>query len=298
MKTDLRLSRVLISQQSKMNNHPISARNIDISKVTFVPGPAKAGRNPSIALKYNGQNLHLAVPRAGFPGGVMARVDEHSGATSYTMMGTMKNCDPYAKERSTDDSDMSHFYNFLLDLETLVVKEATENSVKWFGKKRSEEAILDGWKRILGVSNNKVDGEYVPNGKYPPSFKVKVPVYDGRVSTEVVDSNLDPVYLTPDSLLSVFPKGIECMMTLSGSIYVMAGGGFGLTWRLQTAQTFAKKKLTAADIYSVEQEETGDSEEVPESQERPSTPVDQPVQLEVPSAPGGGGRKRRPAVSQ
>ena len=186
----------------------MTARNIDMSKVTFVPGPSKAGRNPSINIKYDGQNLQLLVPRAGFPGGVLVRQDEQSGSTSYTLMGSMKNCDPYGVEKSTDDSEMGHFYNFLLDLEALVLKTANENSVKWFGKKRSEEAIKDGWKRILGVSNDKVDGEYVPNGKYPPSFRVKVPVYDNRVSTEIVDGDRNPVYATPESLTSIFPKGV------------------------------------------------------------------------------------------
>ena len=279
-----------------MNNRPMTARNIDMSKVTFVAGPAKAGRNPSINMKYDGQNLQVLVPRAGFPGGVMVRQDEQSGSTSYTMMGSMKNCDPYAVERSTDDSEMGHFYNFLLDLEALVLKSANENSVKWFGKKRSDEAIKDGWKRIIGVSNDKVDGEYIPNGKYPPSFRVKVPVYDNRVSTEIVDGERNPVYATPESLTSIFPKGVECKMTISGSIYVIAGGGFGVTWRLQTAQAFARARLTAADIYSAEDDEEETPATQPEESQRPSTPVDQPI-TQSDSAPAAPARKRRAAVA-
>ena len=92
----------------------------------------------------------------------------------------------------------------------------------------------------------------MPNGKYPPSFTVKVPVYDGRVSTEIVDAQRNPVYATPDTLASIFPKGVECNLVVSGSVYVIAGGGFGVTWRLQTAQVFPRARLTAADIFSEE----------------------------------------------
>jgi hypothetical protein len=281
-------------------NRPVEVRNIDVSKISFVQGPAKAGRNPSINLKYDGQNLQILLPRTAFPGGVIVR-DNETGGTSYTLIGSLKGCDPYAKDHSDGADDMSKFYNLLLDLEDRIVAAAVENSVKWFGKKRSEEAIRDGFKRILSVSTDKIDGEYVPNGKYPPSFRAKVPVYDNRVSTEVVDGQRNQVYVTPESLVSVFPKGVEARLVVSGSIYVIAGGGFGVTWRLQSAQVFARAKVTAADIFAAEEEEeeaapeTAPAETKPaEESERPSTPDDQPVNQSAP--PAAPARKRRTAA--
>jgi len=285
-------------------SRPIIARNIDINKVSFVAGPAKAGRNPSIYMKYEGQNLQILVPRMGFPGGAIIR-DQEMGGTTYTLIGSMKGCDSYAKERSTGVEDMSKFYNLLLDLEAKILDAALENSVKWFGKKRSVEAIKDGWKSLIGVSADKVDGEYVPNGKYPPSFKVKIPVYDGRVATEIVDAQRNPVYATPETVGAIFPKGVESNMVVSGSIYVIAGGGFGVTWRLQTAQVFARSRVTAADIFAVEDDLPAEAVEPVEEAddvtqggaagggERPATPQDQPTESVPPSAPQ---RKRRSAA--
>lgn len=239
-----------------MNNRPISINELDINKVTFVPGPSKPGRNPAINIKYEGQNLQLRVPRLNFPGGVMVRTDEKSGATSYTLMGTLKDCDPYASTSSTATSDVAKFYNFLLDLEKNIKTAAVENSAKWFGKKRSQEAIDDGFNRIIGTSKDNIDGEWVPNGKYPPSFKCKVPVYDNKVSTEIVDGKRDPVYATPEALTSIFSKGVEANLVVSGSIYVIAGGGFGVTWRLQKAQVFQRARVTAADVFEDEEDDT------------------------------------------
>lgn len=286
-----------------MNNRPVSINELDINKVTFVPGPSKPGRNPAIYIKHDGQNLQLRVPRLGFPGGVMVRTDEKSGSTSYSLMGTLKDCDPYATERAAETSDIAKFYNFLLDLENLIKTTAVENSTKWFGKKRSQEAIDDGFNRIIGTSKDNVDGEWVPNGKYPPSFKCKVPVYDGRVSTEIVDGKRDPVYATPEALTSIFSKGVEANLVVSGSIYVIAGGGFGVTWRLQKAQVFARARVTAADVFDDEESSAGGgsapvemppTEETQETSERPTTPVEQPTQPASVNAPG---RKRRAPAS-
>jgi hypothetical protein len=285
-----------------INRNIVNIRNLDINKVSFVPGPTKPGRNPAINLKYDGQNMQILVPRLAFPGGVMVRTDEKTGSVTYTLMGTLSNCDSYAKERAPDGTDVQKFYNFLVDLEERIILAAVENSVKWFGKKRSEEGIREGFNRVIGTSKDKQDGEWVPNGKYPPSFKAKVPVYDNRVSTEIVDGQRNSIYATPESLTSIFTKGVEANLVVSGSIYVIAGGGFGVTWRLQTAQVFARARMTAADIFEVEEEEelpsTSQLVPIEESQveetERPATPTDQPVQASVPAAPA---RKRRVAVA-
>ena len=237
-----------------MNSLPIAIRDLDIKNVTLVQTPAKPGRNPSINLKYNGQNLQIRVPRTAFPGGVLVR-DGDNGNLTYTLIGSLKGNDHYAKERSEGKDDMQLFYNFLLDLQELIIKRAVEESVKWFGKKRSEDVIRDAFKSIISVSTDKVNGEYVPNGKYPPSYRVKIPVYDNKVSSDIVDGKRNPVYATPESLISVFPKGIEANLVISGSIYVIAGGGFGVTWRLTHAQVFPQARVTAASIFETEDDD-------------------------------------------
>jgi len=280
------------------NSRPISIRSLDISKVTFVPGATKPGRLPPINLKYEGQNMQILLPRLKFPGGVMVRTDEKSGSTAYSLMGSMDGCDNYGRERASESGDVHKLYNFLLDLEEAIIRAGVDNSVKWFGKKRSEEGIREGFNRIIGTSKDNIDGEWVPNGKYPPSFKSKVPVYDGRVSTEIVDGNRNPVYATPESLTSIFSKGVEANLVVSGSIYVIAGGGFGVTWRLNTAQVFARARVTAADIFSAEDDEDAPAQatedEAQAVEEVAPTPTDQPIPPAAPAAPA---RKRRVAIS-
>ena len=226
---------------------PIS--KLDISHISFVVIPAKNGRNSSISIKYDGQNLNLKLPRLAFPGGVLTREGD-DGKTSYTLIGSLKGCDSYGKERANDADDTGRLYNFLKDLEERIIQAAVENSVKWFGKKRSEEGIREGFKPLMRLSVDKVNGEYVPNGKYPPSMTLKVPVYDGRVSMDIVDARGNPMYVNPNSLAGTFTKGSEIIPVVSASIYLMAGGGFGVTWRATMAQVFHQSRVSAASVFS------------------------------------------------
>jgi hypothetical protein len=295
------------------NSAILTVNKLDVNRVSFVVGQAKNGRNPSINIKYDGQNLQIRLPRMKAPGGVLMRENEKDGSKAYTLIGSLPGCDTYAKDHSVGTDDVSKFYNFLLDLEEKIVAASVEHSVKWFGKKRSEEAIRDGFKRLMRVSVDKVDGEYVPNGKYPPSFVVKVPVYDNKVSMDIIDNKGNPIYVTPNTLMSVFPKGVEANIVVSGSIYTIAGGGFGVTWRMQYAQVFPQQRATAANVFADDIEEDDEEDDTPAVKTETPAPAptevtheDTAVDIEIPDvdeapaptpAPAAPARRRRTAVA-
>jgi len=180
-------------------NAIVFSHNANVESVTFGDVKVNKQGGKGIAFKYDNQAFQLRLPRMKFPGGLIQREDASSGNVSYSLIGSLKGCDPFAKERSTDDEN-GPLYNFILDLQEKIIRAGTDNSARWFGKKRSEESIRDSFKSMLSVSTDKVESEYVPNGKYPPSLRLKVPVYDGRVSMDVVDSRTMPYHLTVDSL--------------------------------------------------------------------------------------------------
>lgn len=241
------------------NSAIVNARNIDVNRITFSLGKANPGKNANINIKYDGQNLQLRLPRMKFGAGIMIRENEQTQTKTYSLFGSLgESADKYGKERSSATDDMSKFYNFLLDLEEKIVVAAVENSTSWFKKKRSEEAIRDSFKKLLRVSVDKHGDEYVPNGKYPPSVTIKVPVYDNRISTEFIDAKGTPMIVYPSSLPAVFPKGVEANLVVSGSIYNV-NGSFGVTWRLTYAQVFPQQKMTAKNVFA-DDIETDDAE--------------------------------------
>lgn len=279
----------------------LSPSKIDMSKLNFVVGMAKSGRNPPINMKHEGQSFQLRLPgKIKIPSGLWVREDQQTGVKSYTLSVPLDGCDKFGKDRSTDGSDNGALFNFLLDLEEAVVQQALENSTKWFGKKRSLEAIRDSFSKIVSVSTDLVNGERVPNGKYPPSFRVKIPVYDGSVKSDIADGNGNPIYATPDSIVSVFPKGVSASLVISGSVYTISGGSFGVTWKLTFARVYPQTKLTAKDVFKDETADEEDQDEEAQVEDAPAqvaAPVVETVQTEEPVQEKTTSRRKKAAGS-
>ena len=114
--------------------------------------------------------------------------------------------------------------------------------------------VRETMKLFLGPSVEKINGEWVPSGKYPPSLKMKVPVYDGRVTMDVVDHTGKNLEVDIDNITQVFPKRVEASIVVSPSIYI-TGQGFGVTWRISYAKVSPPQRTTAADVFRDEIEE-------------------------------------------
>jgi hypothetical protein len=142
-------------------------------------------------------------------------------------------------------------------------------------------------KTLVSPSVEKQGAEWIPNGKYPPSFRMKVPVYDGKVNMDAVDMANRPIPLTTDNLETVFPKRMEARFIVSPSIYV-SGQGFGVTWRISYAQVSAQAKVTAAQLFEAEEDADQDEEVRPtvaELLEAAANPEESAFVPESPSAP-------------
>jgi hypothetical protein len=247
----------------------------------------------------------MRVPKLQYPMGVS--IKETENGINYTMLASLRGCDSYAKERAPADAgEVGQMYNFLKDLEEKVIKTAVERSTSWFGRARKEDVLRDSMKSLVSPSVEKQGAEWVPNGKYPPSFRMKVPVYPNdrgqlTVSMDAVDMANRPIALTPENLEAAFPKRMEARFIVSPSIYV-SGQGFGVTWRISYAQVSAQARVTAAQMFDAE--ETADepvsaaAAEIPvatedEDQQEEEETRETPSAAPVPAAPAPAKQARR-----
>lgn len=290
---DLQTASVVGSHnQIKMSvNAIVNTANLDISKISF--GDIRISKNngsKSIPIKYNGQNFQMRIPKIQYPMGVS--IKETENGTNYTMLASLRGCDSYAKERAPADAgEIGQLYNFLKDLEEKVIKTAVERSTSWFGRARKEDVLRDSMKSLVSPSVEKQGTEWVPNGKYPPSFRMKVPVYPNdkgvlTVTMDAVDMANRPIHLTPENLESAFPKRMEARFIVSPSIYV-SGQGFGVTWRISYAQVSAQQRVTAAQMFEPEESAEEDkpaSAEIPMADEEEQEQQEEETR-EAPSAP-------------
>lgn len=263
----------------------VSSSNLDINKVSFGDIRLNKAGGKSVPIKYNGQPLQIRFDKTVYPMGV--RVTENENGTTYNMSLTLKGCDPYAKDRAGPEAgSVGTLYNFLQDLQKKILDTAETNSTKWFGKSRSRSVLEDTMKQFISPSVEKVNNEWVASGKYPPSLKMKVPVYDGRVAMDVTDSYGKPVEVTTDNIKSVFPSRVEASVVVSPGIYV-SGQGFGVTWRVSYAKVSPPQRTTAADIFRDEiEQEVSTATAVPmEETEVEQEEISVPMMEETPTAP-------------
>ena len=271
---------------------------INASDIVFGEVKRNAKGGVSIPFKYKGQNVQFRFPQFGFPGGCLVKENENkdgSVSTSYTMSASLQGCDPYAQSPSVGTDDVSKAYNFLREFQEAVIQAAVANSGAWFGKKRGEESIRDSFNKFLSVSVDKTADGWVPNGKYPPSLRFKMPVYDGKVSMEAIDAEENDIRLQPSTLQDAFPKGCQAKIVASGSIYVI-GQGFGLTWKPSYVQVYQRKRQTAREMFK-DDEDDGEapvpvaggakaalgSDDEEEEAEEDSAPVSAPAPAPAPA---------------
>jgi len=277
----------------------INASNLDINKVSFADIRAnKNNGSKSIAIKYSDQNFQMRIPKLQYPMGVS--VKETENGTNYTMLASLRGCDSYAKERANSDAgEIGQMYNFLKDLEEKIIKTATAQSKNWFGRERKEDVLRDSMKTIVSPCVEKQGSEWVPSNKYPPSFRMTVPVYPDqsgvpKVNMDVIDMSKRPIAVTTDNLQQVFPKRMQASFIVSPSIYV-SGQGFGVTWRISHAQVSAQSRVSAADLFEAEDEpeDVPQVAQVPQAEEQ--TQEEQVFEQESPSAAAPAPAPAKPA---
>ena len=286
----------------------VPSETLDITRVTIGEIRANKAGGKTVPIRYNGQNFQMRIPRIFYPAGVVVRTDDQ-GKNSYSLLASLKGCDTFVKQRATPDvGEIGQLYNFMLDLQEKIIQHAITNSGKWFGKSKSEAVLRETMKPILNPSVEKVNGEWVPSGKYPPSLRMKISVWDGQVSLDAMDPNGESIAVTLDNIEQVFAKRMEGRMVIAPSIYV-TGTGFGVTWRVVLAKIFPPTRMSAkaafADIKEPEEEVGGDEEEAEESVQVPVAEPEEETRPPSPqvnrantgggaaaTAPKTGGRKR------
>jgi len=282
----------------------VPSETLDITRVTIGEIRANKAGGKTVPIRYNGQNFQVRIPRIFYPAGVVTRTDDQ-GKNSYSLLASLKGCDTYVKQRATPDlGEIGQLYNFMLDLQEKIIQHAITNSGKWFGKSKSEAVLRETMKPILNPSVEKVNGEWVPSGKYPPSLRMKISVWDGQVSLDAMDPNGESIAVTLDNIEQVFAKRMEGRMVIAPSIYV-TGTGFGVTWRVVLAKIFPPTRVTAraafADIKEPEEDREEeldeDTVEVPVAEARPPTPEEQPRYAAAAAAPAKTPGRKRAAVA-
>ena len=113
-------------------------------------------------------------------------------------------------------ADTSAFLDNLKRFEAYIKQQAIANSKQWFGKTLSPEVVEAFWTPTLRYPKDKGTGE--PDYTKSPTFRVKLPFWDGKFKFEIFNVKGELVFPKDDvNIMDVVPKGSEAKIILHNS---------------------------------------------------------------------------------
>ena len=173
-------------------------------------------------------------------------------------------------------ADTSAFLDNLKRLETMVKEQAIVNSKAWFGKVQSAEVVDAFWTPMLRYPKDKATGE--PDYTKSPTFRVKLPFWDGKFKFEIFNVKGELVFPKEGvNIMDVVPKGSEAKIILQCGGIWFAGGKFGITWKPFQMVVKPKMQLSQGVCHLMSEEDAKQEvkiEEVKETNQMEQTQVE------------------------
>lgn len=234
-----------------MASQILLAKNIDVSKINFGAAKLLNGGARIVPVSYDGKQFIFQTARMTCSYG-MSKWGE-GAAAKYSVDGSFKN-------KETNKS-LDHFYDFLMNLDKFMVEKGVENSVEWFKKKHTNtEVVAALYSHTVRFPKDKETGEITD--KYPPTFKMNLPVKDGKATCQVYDCKQNQL----DVMNGMNLKGATVSAIIKCTGVWLAGGNYGLTFRVEQLRVEAAQDSLQSFAFQDEDDnvcapEDGDDDE-------------------------------------
>jgi hypothetical protein len=218
---------------SKATEMIVKAKHLNADDVTYKTATVDSRGGKKVQIRLKGQPLVISAPMM-FTWGVNERVDENSGRVSY---------DANLVFESDKSSSVAAFCKNMKGLQEKLLNDAVKNSKEWFGKSKMSKEVAEAMMYKLPFWEGKFNVElYDTQSK--PTF---LPTKDG---CEGPQGNKTPVDLVPSRS---YIKGLIACNGLW-----MAGGRFGVTWKLVQAQVRPPVRLVGTGVCHLEADSDDD----------------------------------------
>ena len=208
----------------------VKGKNIDISAVDFsVPKSLDNGAK-LVYVNYDNGRFSVQTPWMTMPWKMGVYTD--GDYPKYSVDLSFKGMD--------ENPDLQGFHDKFKALEEKLIQGGINNSVPWFKKpKISRDGVVEKFNPIIKDSRDKETGE--PDGKWPPTMKLKVPRRDGTWECKVVNKDDRSEYKindveNPDNLEDVFIKNTKVRAIIQCVGIWIASGNYMRQWKLQRAE--------------------------------------------------------------
>ena len=219
----------------------VKGKNMNTSAITFaVPRTLDNGAK-LVYVNYNQGRFSVQTPWMSMPWKMGAYLDGEY--PKYSLDLSFKGMD--------ENPDLKGFHDKLKEVEQKIIDGGLENSVAWFKKNiKSREGVAEKFNPIIKESRDKETGE--PDGKWPPSMKVKVPRRDGVWEFKV--SNKDGTQYkindteNPDNCEDLFVKNTRVRGIIQCVGLWVASGNYMCQWKLTKAEVEVPETFSNDDF--------------------------------------------------
>lgn len=233
----------------------ILAKNIDVSKFKYSDVKTLSNGSKTVYVNYGGDKLTIQTPFMSLPYGVGDWNTSDADKKKDDLAG--KKYDLHLSFRDYEDNTkLRVLLDKMKEIETKLKEDAFKNRLTWFNDDFDDsKALVDRlFTPLLKYDKDKKTGKIV--GKYPPTLKVKLP-FDNKVDDFAFDcTDMNGDDLDFKSVMTKL-KGAKARLIIQLSGIWMAGGKYGVTWKVVKG-TFDMPSKSKYDYI-----EDSDDEDVP-----------------------------------
>ena len=210
-------------------------KNFVVDRVSYSSPKQLENGGKSIFINYNDKQLLVQTPDMTAPFGVSFWPGERGSPDKY-------NLDLSFVGREARPA-LREFETMLDTLCTRVISDAMENSQAWFKRRFPSLDVVEAlFTHSVKKSKDRETGEI--NDKFPPNFKASLPFRDGKFLFPVFDGHRNMIDLMDVVNSETKGKGSRVTAIVQCSAVWIAGGKFGLTWKVKQLKLAEPARLT------------------------------------------------------
>lgn len=207
-------------------NNILFAEELDMNLVRYGEVKKLENGGKMVYVYYNGQPLVLQPCECIAPFGLNVYAEE-GRAESYSIDLSFRDM-----EKRTE---LKALYECFHNLDNKNIDEGTSQCMAWIRKKATRDVTEMFYSPIIKRAKDKETGEFTD--KYAATFKIKIPCVNGRFTCDVYNTQREKI-----DIREVNMKGALITPIIQCTGIWLAGGKFGMTWKL--VQMLVKPKAS------------------------------------------------------
>ena len=227
---------------------PITAAKFSLSNLTVDPVKKGLDNSPAaiVYISYGGGKLRVQSPRMPIP----FDSGDYQGNGKFKLNLDFRN--------STSNPKVAAYYDMLRAIDDFVIDAGVKNSKNWLGlDKVSRETVSALYTKSVRIGKDKEGKDRSPVQSVAIKKNYKTQVFDAVVYDDQ-DRKIEGV--TP---MEVLRRGAEVKCVLDATSIWVAGGKFGISWKLVQARVEQAADTSAAAPAFVDDDDEGETTPAP-----------------------------------